>query len=167
MKVILIAAMDKNRVIGEEGKLPWNLPADMKHFQDSTRGYPVIMGRKTYESIPEPSRPLKGRKNIIITKQDGFQATGCFITHSLEDALEIAARENPDRAYIIGGAQVYKEAMPIADELDLTFIDGEFKGSAVFPEIRKGEWDEVRREPHSSDSINLYSYCFVYYQRVL
>ena len=165
MKLIMIAAMDRGRIIGKDNKLPWRMPADVKHFSEKTAGYPVIMGRKTYESIPEKFRPLKGRKNIIVTKQVDFQAKNCFVAHTLEDAIEIAAQENPDKVHVIGGESIYKAAMSVADELDLTFIDGDFLGDSFFPEFRKEEWREVSREENQKDESNPFDYSFVMFER--
>ncbi len=156
MIISLIAAIGKNRVIGNKNSLPWSLPADMKHFKELTTGKPVIMGRKTFESI---KKPLPNRTNIIITHDPNYKAEGCIIAHSLDDALKAA--ENQKEVMIIGGSQIYKEFLPKADKLYLTLIDADFDGDAYFPEYEIEEWKETAYEEHERDKDNPYNYTFL------
>ena len=143
MIISLIAAMDKNRLIGKDNSLPWKLPADMKRFKELTTGKPVIMGRKTFESI---GRALPNRINIILTRDKSCKAEGCVVVHSIEEALK-AAKDSKE-VMVIGGAQIYAQFMPIANKMHLTLIDEDFEGDAHFPEYKKNEWTEVKKEEH-------------------
>ena len=158
MIISLIAAMGKNRVIGHDNSIPWKLPADMKRFKDLTTGKPVIMGRKTFESI---GRPLPNRTNIIITSDKNYKADGCIVVHSVDEALKVA---KGDEIMIIGGAQIYKQFLPIANRMYLTFIDKNFEGDAYFPEYDKHEWKEISREEHVDE--NSFKYAFVNFERI-
>lgn len=130
MIISLIAAMARNRVIGRNNRMPWDLPSDLHRFKETTMGHPIIMGRKTFESI---GRPLPGRKNLVISRQPGFAPAGCLVARDLRAA--IAQCEDADEVFICGGEAVFREAMPIADRIYLTTIDREFEGDAFFPEI--------------------------------
>ncbi|MCH8329557.1 MAG: type 3 dihydrofolate reductase [Nanoarchaeota archaeon] len=156
MIISLIAAMGKNNVIGNKGKLPWNLPADMKHFKELTSGKPVIMGRKTFESI---GKPLPNRMNIIITHDQNYKAEGCVVVHSTEEALKAA--ESTEEVMIIGGSQIYKEFLPKANKMYLTMIDNDFEGDTYFPEYKIEEWEETAYEEHERDKDNPYNYTFL------
>lgn len=156
----LIAAMDNNRLIGNKNDLPWRLPADLQHFKSITMGKPIIMGRKTWESL---GRPLPGRKNIAITRDITYQAEGAEVVHSLEQALEQAAEA--DEAMIIGGANLYAQALHSVERLYLTRVDGEFEGDAWFPEIAEAEWELVASEAHEPDERNPHAYRFETWQR--
>lgn len=158
MQIIsLIAAMDKNRVIGtDDGKLPWHLPADLKHFKSLTLGKPVIMGRKTFESI---GKPLPERKNIIITRNKNYDAPGCVVVHSPDEAL--ASAGDVPEVMVIGGAEIFAQFFPLAKRLYLTLIDGIFAGAAYFPQWDTGAWREVSREAHEPDEKNRYGYLFL------
>lgn len=147
MTLVLIAALARNRVIGGENRLLWHLPEDLKRFRALTSGHPVVMGRKTFESI---GRPLPNRSNLVITRQPGWAAPGVRAFGSLEAALQ-AARGLPgaEKLFVIGGAEVYAQALPWADRLELTWIDREFEGDAFFPEFNSTEWVESAREEHS------------------
>lgn len=140
MVISIIAAMAENRVIGRENEMPWDIPSELRRFKELTMGHPLIMGRKTFESI---GRPLPGRKNIIITKQQGFAPPGCIVVNDLRAAL--AAAEGADEVFICGGEAVFLEALPLADKIHLTIIDEEFDGDAFFPEI-PGDFVEVERK---------------------
>ena len=145
--ISLIAALGKNRVIGNENKLIWNIPSDMKRFREITSGKSIIMGRKTFESI---GKPLPKRKNIIVTRDENYKAEGCIIAHSLDDAL----REAGDgEVMVIGGAQIYAEFLSKAHKLYLTLIDKDFEGDAYFPDYNKNEWNEVSREEHEENGL--------------
>lgn len=153
--------MDKNRVIGtDDGKLPWYLPADLKRFKSLTLGKPIIMGRRTFESI---GGPLPERKNIIITRNKNYEASGCVVAHSSEEALQ-AAVDAPE-VMVIGGAEVFAEFLPVAKRMYLTLIDGEFLGTVYFPQWDVGAWREVSRETHEPDEKNEYGYVFLVLER--
>lgn len=166
MKISLIAAVAENKVIGKNNDLPWNLPDDMKYFMQTTKQHHVIMGRKNYESIPEKFRPLPNRTNIVITRQKNFQAPGCEIVHSLEDALSIARKNNEVEVFIIGGAEIFKQGMKVTQQMYLTEIHASVDGDIYFPEINKSEWKEISRVPHAKDERHRYAFDFVVYERV-
>jgi dihydrofolate reductase len=159
--ICLIAALAANRVIGNNNALPWHLPADLKRFKALTMGHPVVMGRKTYESI---GRPLPGRRNLVITRNRGYSAPGCDIVHSLDDA--IAACRGTKIIFIIGGAELYRESLPRAHRLEFTEIHAEFEGDAAFPEFPPVEWREAAREIHEAEAGVLFRYDFVRYERM-
>ncbi|WP_018921859.1 dihydrofolate reductase [Salsuginibacillus kocurii] len=148
--IALVAAMDENRAIGLNGKMPWHLPNDLKHFQQVTTGGTVVMGRKTFESI---GKPLKNRTNIILTRDRAYEAEGCEVIHDKEDIHSLAKD-----IYIIGGATIYEQFLPMADRMYLTFIEASFKGDTFFPqwdndqftilEVTNGNVDEKNRYPH-------------------
>ena len=175
MTITLIAAMGKGRVIGEGNTLPWRLPADMRHFRKTTEGYPIIMGRKTFESIlAQRGGPLPNRFNIVLTRSAeagkkclaaGCDAVAGSVEESLEMAEEAAKKTGSERIFVIGGAEIYAAFLPMADEMQLTFIDGEFSGDVLFPEYRAGEWEEVSRDEHPEDEENPYPYTFVTLKR--
>jgi dihydrofolate reductase len=144
--VSLIAAMANNRVIGKENQMPWHLPADLGHFKTVTLGKPVIMGRKTYESI---GRPLPGRRNIVISRNSDYKLEGCETAVSLEDAMAMV--HEVEELMIIGGGHLYSQAMPLADRLYLTFIDLNVDGDTQFPEFDHLALTEVKREKHLKD----------------
>ncbi|PRP71927.1 diacylglycerol kinase [Chromobacterium amazonense] len=154
----LVAAMAANRTIGINNTLPWHLPEDLKHFKAATLGKPVIMGRKTWDSI---GRPLPGRRNIVVTRQADWRAEGAEVAHSLEDALALAGAV--DEACLIGGAELYRQALPIADKLCLTEIGQAFDGDAHFPAFSAADWRETAREP--AVGANGLAYAFVEYLR--
>lgn len=140
MVISLIAAMAENRVIGKNSTIPWDIPADRKRFKALTLGHPVIMGRKTFESL---AGPLPGRKNIVISRQSDYRATGCFIAHDLAAAVALAGET--DELFICGGGEIYRQALPIADRIYLTIIHSSFDGDTLFPEIPE-QFVEVGRE---------------------
>lgn len=154
----LVAAMASNRVIGINNTLPWHLPEDLKHFKAVTLGKPVLMGRKTYDSI---GRPLPGRRNIVITRQADWQAAGVEVAHSLEQALEMAA--DVAEVCLIGGAELYRQAIATADCLRLTEIAQSFEGDAHFPAFDAQSWLEESRSEHCSEQG--LAYAFVDYRR--
>jgi len=160
MRIALIVAMAENRVIGRNNQLPWRIPADLRHFKALTLGKPVIMGRKTYESI---GRPLPGRDNIVITADSGYQAEGCQVVHSVEQALEAAG--SCEEAMIIGGANLYRQTLENADRLYLTLVKAEPEGDTWFPEIELQQWREIERQAHTADESNEYDYDFVVLER--
>jgi len=162
MKVALIAAMAERRVIGKNNQLPWYLPADLKHFKKITRGKPVVMGRKTLESI---GKPLPERRNLVITSQENLPIEGVEIFHSLDAALE--ALKNESEIMIIGGENIFGQAIELANYLYLTFIDAAIKGDTYFPVWNEREWQEVSREKHQADEENPYNYEFVEFKRII
>lgn len=161
----IIAATAENRVIGKDNQLPWSLPADMKFFRDTTMGHCVIMGRKNYDSIPAKFRPLKGRTNIVITRQKDFVAPDCIVTHSVSEAIEEARKLNMKEAFIIGGAQIYDETISVADKLYLTHIHNKFEGDVLFPEVDFSQWNETSRDDRQVDEKNLYPFSICTYER--
>ena len=161
MIISLISAMGRNRVIGINNTLPWRLPADLKHFKQITMGKPVLMGRKTYESI---GKPLPGRTNIIISRDDDYRVPGCIVARSIDAALASAAGH--EEIMVIGGAALYEQMLPRADRLYLTLIDEDFKGDAWFPEINPVQWQEQERVDHAPDAANPYHYSFLMLQRM-
>lgn len=166
--LVLIAAMARNGVIGKGNALPWHLPEDLKHFKELTTGQAVIMGRKTWESLPERFRPLPGRLNIVMTRDAHYVATGATVVHSLEEALKVGVTEgNPHgtgrTAYVIGGAELYAHALPLATRLELTEIDADIAGDAWFPSFDRSQWREVERHP-GNNAAGL-GYAFVSYDR--
>jgi len=156
----LIWAMDRNRLIGRDNALPWKLPADMAWFRKNTMGKPILMGRKTYDSI---GRPLPGRTNLILTRQQGLQVEGCTVVNTVEEAL--AAVSDADEVMVMGGAEIYAQLFDQADRLYITEIDGEFEGDAWFPAFDRSAWQEIARESHAPDEKNAYTYAFMILER--
>ncbi|MCX7148930.1 MAG: dihydrofolate reductase [Rhodocyclales bacterium] len=156
----LIAAVARNGVIGIDNRLPWRLPADLKHFKALTSGHTVIMGRKTWESLPANFRPLPGRRNIVVTRDAGYRTEGATAVLSLPAAIGAA---DSGEAFVIGGAELYAAALPLADRLQLTEIDTTFEGDTWFPAIDPRQWQETARETH--DDAAGFGYAFVTYQR--
>ena len=159
--ISLIVAMAKNGVIGRDNQLPWRLPADLAHFKRVTMGKPMIMGRKTWESLPGL---LPGRRHIVVTRDKAYRAEGCTLVNSLDQALE-AAGEVPE-VMVVGGGTIYKEMLPRADRLHLTLVDADVEGDARFPEIDFDQWRERKRESHPADERNPHSYTFLELERV-
>ncbi len=181
--ISIIVAMARNGVIGRDNSLIWHLPADLKYFKETTMGSPVIMGRKTYESV---GRPLPGRTNIIVTRREGYSAEGCLVAGSLEEAVEMARRDAGNAAsirrdggssvatdrkdaakeiFIAGGGEIYRQAMGIADKIYITFVDGEFEGDTFFPPIPEREWKLVDEKHRPPDDRNKYPLIFRVYNR--
>ncbi|MCQ8886517.1 type 3 dihydrofolate reductase [Pseudoalteromonas agarivorans] len=157
MIISMIAAMANNRVIGLDNKMPWHLPADLQHFKKVTTGKPVVMGRKTFESI---GRPLPGRRNIIITRNSQYSAQGIETVTTPEAALELVKAE--EEVMIIGGGNIYQQFLPSADRLYLTFIDLEVEGDTQFPDYKAvATWENVDEQANKPDEKNQYSYKFV------
>ncbi len=158
-----IAATAAGRVIGKDNKMPWHLPADLKHFKNLTSGHPVLMGRRTYESI---GKPLPNRTNIIMTRDINYSAPDCIIVNSVETAVSMANELDMDEIFVIGGAEVYRQLLPQIQRVYLTEIHHHFDGDAFFPELHAKEWKEVSREPHQADEKNKYDYSFVVLERI-
>ncbi len=159
-RVSLICAMDRNRLIGNNNQLPWHLPADLKLFKKTTLGKPVIMGRKTYESI---GKALPGRQNIVITSRLDWSAANCDVANNVDQALELAT--GAEEVMLIGGASLYRQTIDIADIIYLTIIDHSFSGDTWFPEFDLRHWKVAKREVFDSDQGNQYSFSFVKYIR--
>ena len=157
----LIAAIARNGVIGIDNRLPWHLPADLKHFKALTTGNTVIMGRKTWDSLPAKFRPLPGRRNIVVTRNAAFRAEGADVAASLPAAVALA---ESNVAFVIGGAELYRAALPLADRLELTEIDADYAGDTGFPERDPTLWREPAREAQV-DAAGL-RYAFVSYERI-
>lgn len=154
----LIAAMDRRRLIGRDNALPWRLPEDLRHFKATTLGKPVIMGRKTWESL---GRPLPGRRNIVVSRNPGYAAAGAEVAASLAAALQLIRDDG--EAFVIGGGELYRQALPLAQRMYLTEIDAAFEGDAWFPEFSADEWLEASREPQvGTDGL---PFAFVRYER--
>lgn len=166
MKLALIWAMSRNRTIGRNNALPWHLPEDMKYFKRVTMGKPIIMGRKTWESI---GRPLPGRSNIVITRDPSYVAEGVKIVRTLEEAISLAASialiDGANEAVVIGGAQIYALALPLAQRLYMTQVHAEVEGDAFFPQFDLTQWEELGREDFSASGPNPYDYSFVVLER--
>ncbi|MEG0187547.1 dihydrofolate reductase [Algoriella sp.] len=158
----VIVAKASNNVIGAKNELIWHLPNDLKHFKNLTSGHPIIMGRKTFESL---GRPLPNRTNIVITRDKNWQAENVEKEFSLEKAIESAKKINED-IYIIGGGNIYKQAMEFADVLYITEVHHEFEGDTYFPEIDEEIWEEVDRENFMKDEKHTYAYSYVTYKRI-
>ncbi|WP_146904725.1 dihydrofolate reductase [Adhaeribacter aerolatus] len=156
-----IFAMSENRVIGKDNKLPWHLPADLKFFKATTLHHPILMGRKTYESI---GKPLPQRTSVIITHQPDYQVPGALVVNSLTEGIKTAQAIHPD-IFIIGGAEILKEAFPLIDTMYLTHIHATFDGDVFYPDYNEQEWQEVWREDHEPDEKNKYPYSFLKLKR--
>lgn len=148
MELVLLAAVARNGVIGGNNDLLWRLPEDMRFLRDTTMGHPVIMGRRTWESLPERVRPLPGRRNIVVSRDAGYAAPGAEVVVTLDDAL--ARVQDTPRAYVLGGAQLYALALPRADRLLLTEIDRDFDGDVHFPRWPRADFEELWRTRHDS-----------------
>ena len=159
MRLSILVATAKNRVIGKNNALPWHLPADLKHFKALTMGHPIIMGRKTYESI---GRLLSGRTNVIVTRQKAYQVAGAITANSIDDALKVcqAGVEGNDEVFLIGGAELYRQTLELCDRIYVTEIQQDFDGDTFFPAFSMEEWKEIAREKHFSEDSKL-DYHFV------
>lgn len=153
--------MDRRQLIGSDGRLPWHLPADLRHFKQTTLGKPVVMGRKTYESI---GGPLPDRTNIVVTRDRRYHAPGCTIARSLEQAIRSAG--DVSEVMIIGGADLYRQALPHATRIYLTRIDAEFDGDTWFPEIDRKQWRVRAEKEHAADDRNRFPYTFMTLERL-
>jgi len=158
--ISLIVAASTNNVIGVAGGLPWHLSDDLKRFKALTMGKPIVMGRKTYESI---GRALPGRQNIVITTQNEYAADGCDVVASVEEAIAVAG--DADEVMVIGGGEIYRLFLPLADRIHMTRVDVDVEGDTVFPEISDEVWREVAREEHRADDANDHDFAIVTYSR--
>lgn len=159
----LIVARARNGVIGRDNDLPWKLPEDLAHFKRTTMGAPLIMGRKTHESI---GRALPGRRNIIVTRNPARRFDGCDTVTSLDDALALCERLHAPVAYLIGGAQLYRDGIERAERMIITEIDRAFEGDATFAAPAPDQWREISRETHRANPPNDFNYAFVEYERI-
>jgi len=157
MNISLIAAMDKNRVIGADNDMPWHLPDDLKFFKANTVNKPVVMGRKTFESIG--SRPLPNRRNLVVTRNADYEANGAEVFHSVEDALKTCVSD--EEVIIMGGGQLYAQMMPFANKLYVTLVDAEVMGDTLFPEWLSDEWQAISKDKHEKDQRHAYAFEFV------
>jgi dihydrofolate reductase len=158
MRLYLAAAVAANGIIGARGKLPWHIPEELKHFKRLTMGHPIIMGRRTWESL---KGPLPGRENIVVTRNGGYEAPGAAVATSLEGALALCAGES--LVFVIGGTQLFEESLPIADGMVLTEIQRDYAGDTRFPNWDRSQWVEKQREPHTADDGTRFDY--VLYER--
>lgn len=163
MELVLIAAVSENYVIGLNGTIPWRIPEDMKRFKELTIGHPVIMGRKTYESLPKSFQPLPRRLNIVLSSQLAYEPLGVHVAHSLEDALQdlrdhklFITEINDETVFIIGGEKVYREAFPLAERIEMTRVHKTVGGDAFFPSLDMREWKEQQRLPREGYSFITY-----------
>ena len=160
--ISIIAAIGNNNELGKKNLLLWEMPADMKHFRETTKGHTVIMGQKTFESI---GKPLPNRKNIVLTKDDSFKAEGVEISKSLEDTLE-SFKDSSEEVFVIGGGQIYKQSLDKADKLYITHVNMTDKDAdTFFPEIIPIVWNETSHEEHKKDSKNPFNYTFSVYEK--
>jgi len=157
----IIVAAARNNAIGKNNQLLWHMPADLKFFKETTLGHPVIMGRKTYESV---GKPLPKRRNIVITRNQDFAPEGVEVCHSLDAALELL--DDTEENFIVGGSEIYKMSLPYCDKIYYTEIDASFEADTFFPSFNREDWHLVRREEHGSDEKNPYNYCFLTYERI-
>ncbi|WP_101758752.1 dihydrofolate reductase [Oceanicoccus sp. KOV_DT_Chl] len=168
VRVSMIVAMAENRVIGRNNQLPWYLPNDLKYFKATTMGKPIVMGRKTYESI---GRPLPGRTNIVVTGNADFSAEGVKVVHGIDEALQVAQGvaelEGVEELMVIGGAQLYADILPKVERLYLTRVHADVEGDARFPELDLSQWQLLVSEDFAAEGPNPYDYSFVVYQRAV
>tara|TARA_R110002073_G_scaffold336266_1_gene531575 strand:- start:917 stop:1426 length:510 start_codon:yes stop_codon:yes gene_type:complete len=164
IRLSILVAMAKNRVIGKHNALPWHLPPDLKHFKALTMGHHIIMGRKTYESI---GKPLPGRTNIIVTRQIGYQAHGSIVVHSVGDALQVChdCSAISSEGFIIGGAELYGQTLDLCQRLYITEIQEDFEGDTFFPELNLDDWNETAREKHHLAGQSNLEYHFIVLNR--
>ncbi len=162
MRISLIAAMAENGVIGRGGQLPWRLSADLQRFKRLTLGHAVIMGRKTWESI---GRPLPERRMVVVSRQNGYRAEGIEVVGSLEEAIQMARAAGDDEAFVIGGADVYQQALPSVDRIYITLVLAEIEGDTKFPQVDWDAWTRIDSESHDADDKNEYATAFHVFER--
>lgn len=167
MIISAIAALTQNKVIGKNNDLPWKLPDDMKFFMQTTKGHHVIMGRKNYDSLKGKFKPLPDRTNIVITRQQNYSAPGCVVLNAVEPGLKLAKKNGEQECFIIGGAEIYKLAMPYTNRLYLTEIQANINGDTFFPDFNKSDWKESFRKHHPADERHAYAFDFVVYDKII
>ncbi|EIT87170.1 dihydrofolate reductase [Fictibacillus macauensis ZFHKF-1] len=155
--ITFVVAMDQEGLIGVDNELPWHLPADLQHFKKVTMGKPIVMGRKTYESI---GRPLPGRENIVMTRQPSYHIPGCTIVHTLKEVLE-----RDEEVCVIGGAHLFQQFMPYVDEMYITEIEETFEGDTYFPEFAPSQWELLSEQQGITDEKNVYPHRFLHYKK--
>jgi len=160
-RLSIIVAMARNRVIGAKGVIPWHLPDELKRFKQITMGHHIVMGRKTWESL---GRPLPGRTSVVVTHQPGYRAPGAVVAHSLDEALAQSAGD--DEIFVIGGAELYAQALPRAGRLYLTSVDAEVEGDTYMPEVDLGHWREITSEPFPANELHAFPYRCSVYERI-
>ena len=162
MIISAIVAMNPDGLIGDQNKIPWHLPADLKYFKKITLGHHILMGRKCFDSI---GKSLPGRKNIVVTKNPTFIVTDCIITNSIEEGILIAQQNKEEEMFIIGGGEIYRQSMHLVNKLYLTMVQFSGSGDVFFPQIDYNEWSLISDEKHTSDDKNNYDYSFLIYKR--
>lgn len=158
--IALVAALSENRVIGVDGKLPWHLPADLRFFKKLTVGHAIIMGRKTFDTV---GHPLPNRWNVIVTRDRQLQRSDATVVHGFDEALNVT--RGADKVFVVGGADMYRLALPFADRMYLTVVHGEFEGDTLFPEFDTAAWDLTHDERHEADARHAYAFSFRQYDR--
>lgn len=161
--ISLVVAAAENNAIGKNNQLLWHLPNDLKFFKNTTWAGVVIMGRKTFESV---NKPLPGRLNIVVTSNKNWSAEGTMVTHNLQAAIDLASKENFKEIHIIGGGEIYKQSMPLADVIYITRVHTTIDGDTFFPEINKAEWKLVEKNDFRKDEKHLYDYSFEKWKRI-
>ncbi|RNI31985.1 dihydrofolate reductase [Rufibacter immobilis] len=160
--IALVVAIAENRVIGKDNQLIWHLPKDLQHFKKLTMGHPMVMGRKTFEAI---GKPLPGRTSIIVTRQKDFQApAGCLVCASLEEALQQALSIN-EQVMVVGGGEIYRQALPLAEVVYLTLVHESFEGDVTFPDLDADAWEVTAQEEHEADERHAYPFSFFTFRR--
>ena len=165
MKIIAIVAVAENNAIGKNNRLLWRLPNDMKFFKDHTVGHCVVTGRKNYESIPEKFRPLPDRINIVVTRQQNYQAPGAVVVPTIEAAVNYAKERGEEELFVIGGGEIYKQMLNMTDEILYTKVHQSFAADTFFPAIDPEVWKETWREEHKADEKHAYDYTFIHFRR--
>ena len=160
--ITLIVAMGKNREIGKENQLLWHLPKDLKHFKELTSGHPIIMGRKTYESI---GKPLPNRTNIVISRKNDWFEEGILIVGSIKEAVKFAKKID-EEVFVLGGGNIYEQTIDFADKLEVTLVDAVLDADTFFPKINEKVWQKTNEERHQKDEKNEFDFCFQTYERV-
>ncbi len=164
MRISIIVAASENNTIGRDGDIPWRLSDDLKYFRDKTEGHPVIMGRKTYESLP--NGPLKNRRNIIVTRESNYNAPGCEVASSLDEAIMYGHKDNPkEEIFIIGGEEIYRQVLPQCNYIYLTRVHAWINGDKEFPVLSTDTWEEVEKTDHPADEKHKFAFTFYTYKR--
>lgn len=165
MIISLIAAIGKNRVIGVDGDLPWHLPDDMKFFSRTTRGHHVLMGRKNFDSIPAKFRPLPGRPNIVVTRNERFKADEVKVVNNIQAGIDWAKQQGEEELFIIGGGEIYQQTIQQADRLYITHVDTSIDGHAFFPNFEQSEWESKLILAHPKDDVHNFPFRICLYQK--
>lgn len=166
MKVSVIAAVANNLVIGRNNDLAWHLPDDMQFFKETTTGHHVIMGRKNYEAIPHKYRPLPGRTNIIVTRNQSYDAEGCVVVNTIGEAIEYAQAAGEEEAFIIGGGEIYNQTIELADCMYITKVEAEVEGDTYFPEFNESSWSTRKLSSHAADERHEYAFTIWQYDKI-